>query len=147
MKVAEDMFTAQPDINLLYVDTYMEGEGVFQALNTLNIPFGNDQKLKLVFGTGASEWVKDQILEGKLLAAGHDTPAQISYNLIDIVHDIVEGKIPLEDANNLTISSYTTPLVLDKGNILDYYVEGEYYLKSQECELVVIDKWNKEHAK
>ena len=146
MKIAEDILTAHPDINLLYVDTHMEGEGVLLALDTLNIPYGiGDGELRVVFCDGAPDWAMDLLTEGKVLAIVHNNPAIISNSMVDLVHDLIEGNMSTEKANNLTISSYFAPNILTKDNVDEFRVEGEKYAVPLPIPFVSVDEWNEEH--
>lgn len=127
MKVTEDMFTAHPDINLLYVGTDVEGEGTVTALDLLGIPYGVGKKLKLVFGGGATESSMNLLGEGKLVATVDFPPVDVAYPMVDLIHAILSENF---DANNLPISTYNPIVLLTKDNVDQYQVKGQYWPKS-----------------
>lgn len=124
MKVTEDMFTAHPDIDLLWVNNSDMGEGVVKALDSMHIPYGNDQKLRLVFDQGGHEFGMNLLEEGKLLCEGEFVPDDVGTPMIEIIHAILSKNL---DASNLPISTLIPVRILTKGNISQYHVEGQTY--------------------
>lgn len=65
--------------------------------------------------------------------------------MVDLVHDLIEGNMSTEKANNLTISSYFAPNILTKDNVDEFRVEGEKYAVPLPIPFVSVDEWNEEH--
>lgn len=125
LAAAEDLCTANADMNLMLCENDFMGAGGIRALKSAGI-FDNVTVAAVADGTTAG---LDLIKSGELLCTGLNSGFEQGAWAIDFIHAIFEEGA---DCNNLPLGSYFTPGVIHAGNVDDYYEEGSVFYKSKE---------------
>lgn len=114
-KAAADLFTAHPDIQLLYAEDREMVPGIEITLKQHNLVAGQDLQIAC-----AADGVKDGIADvqsGKILFDCYNSANAISIGVMGLIHSIFEENF---DANNLTANTYLQSIPVSKetaGNI------------------------------
>jgi ribose transport system substrate-binding protein len=139
-KVAADLITAHPEMDLIFVETDSLGPGVLQEVEQHGMVPGKD--VYLCCGADAAIYTLDYIKEGKMLAVGTNPPYYTGAGIIDLIHDIQNGY----DANNLPANSFTPTYCVNVDNIDQYYDPALQFAPMQDWNVQNIDEYNAAHA-
>lgn len=139
-KVAADLITAHPEMDLIFVETDSLGPGVLQEVEQHDMVPGQD--VYLCCGADAAKYTLEYIKEGKMLAVGSNPPYYTGAGLIDLIHDILDGY----DANNLPANSFTPTYCVNVDNIDDYFDPNLEFAPMAEWNIQNIDEYNAANA-
>lgn len=139
-KVAADLITAHPDMDLIFVETDSLGPGVLQEVEQHGLVAGED--VYLCCGADGADYTLEYILDGKMLATGTNAPYYTGAGLIDLIHDILDGF----DANNLPANSYTPTYCVNVDNVDEYYDPDLAFAPMVDWEIQNIDEYNAANA-
>lgn len=118
---AEDLITANPDVNLIMAENDPMLIGAMTALENAGITYGDDGAVQLISAADGSKDGYDYIKEGKILAIGENSPVKIGELGMEIAQDILaNGKDP-ESYEDITM---TEAVAVTKENVDEHYDYG-----------------------
>ena len=118
---AEDLITANPDVNLVLAENDPMLIGALTALDNAGITYGEEGTVKLISAADGSKDGYDAIKEGKIMAIGENSPAKIAELGMEIAQDIlVDGTDP-ESYEDITM---TPAAAVTKENVEEHYEYG-----------------------
>lgn len=139
-KVAADLLTAHPDMEIVMCETDSLGPGVLQEIEQHGMTPGED--IYVFCGADAADYTLDYIKEGKMLAVASNAPYYSGAGAIELIHDILNGF----DANNLPANSFTPTYCVNVDNIDEYYDPDLAFAPAAEWNIQNIDEYNAAHA-
>lgn len=139
-KVAADLITAHPDMDMIFVETDSLSPGVLQEVEQHGLVPGED--VYLCCAADGAKYVLEYIKEGKMLATGTNVPYYAGGGIIDIIHDILDGY----DANNLPANVFTPTGCINVDNVDEYYDPNEEFPPQEPWTLQNIDEYNAANA-
>ena len=118
---AEDLITANPDVNLVLAENDPMLIGALTALDNAGITYGEEGTVKLISAADGSKDGYDAIKEGKIMAIGENSPAKIAELGMEIAQYIlVDGTDP-ESYEDITM---TPAAAVTKENVEEHYEYG-----------------------
>ena len=118
---AEDLITANPDVNLVMGENDPMLIGALTALDNAGITYGTDGTVKLISAADGSKTGYDYIKEGKIMAIGENSPAKIAELGMKIAQEIlVDGADP-ESYDDITMTQAAAVTV---DNVDEHYEYG-----------------------
>lgn len=115
-KASSDMITANPDIDLILIETDSMTPGVIQELRQHNLEPGED--VKLVTCADASRNALDYIKSGELMTTATNIPYYCGEGIVDLIYKIFgEGF----DAGDMPANSFTPTIAITIENVDEYY--------------------------
>lgn len=118
---AEDLITANPDVNLVMGENDPMLMGALKALDNAGITYGKDGTVQLISAADGSKDGYDQIREGNILAIGENSPVKIGELGMKIAQDIlVNGKDP-DSYEDITM---TEAVAVTIDNVDEHYDYG-----------------------
>lgn len=117
---AEDLITANPDVNLVMGENDPMLIGALTALDNAGITYGNEGTVKLISAADGSKDGYDCIKEGKIMAIGENSPAKIAELGMKIAQEIlVDGADP-ESYEDITMTEAVAVTVENVDEHYDY---------------------------
>ena len=135
-KVAADLITAHPEMDMIFVETDSLGPGVLQEVEQHGMTAGED--IYICCGADAANYTLEYILEGKMLAVGSNNPYYSGGGIVELIHDILDGY----DANNLPANSFTPTYCVNVDNVEEYYDPDAEFAPPMEWNIQNIDEYN-----
>lgn len=118
---AEDLITANPDVNLVMGENDPMLMGALKALDNAGITYGKDGTVQLISAADGSKDGYDQIREGNIMAIGENSPLKIGELGMEIAQDIlVNGKDP-DSYEDITM---TEAVAVTIDNVDEHYDYG-----------------------
>lgn len=118
---AEDLITANPDLNLVMGENDPMLIGALTALENAGITYGEEGTVKLISAADGSKDGYDEIKKGNILAIGENSPSKIGELGMKIAQEIlVDGKDP-ESYEDITM---TDAVAVTKDNVDEHYNYG-----------------------
>lgn len=135
----EDLIVAHPDINVLFSDNDVMGEGAMMAMEQAGMKVG--EEVFIVCAADGARAAMDLIRDGKILVTGYQSPTQIGEAIVDLFYAIfVEGY----DANNMPATTDLPILAITKENLDQFYDPNLEFAKPQPFKWKTIDEINAE---
>ncbi|MGI6070040.1 MAG: sugar ABC transporter substrate-binding protein [Blautia sp.] len=125
LDAAEDLCTANPDMNCLIAENDFMAAGAIKALKSSNMM----ENVKVYAAAdGTAEGLK-LIQSGELVCTGLGSPVEEASYAMDFINAIFnEGK----DCSNLPMSTAFNIGIITKDNVNDYYEEGNKFYKTSD---------------
>ena len=118
---AEDLITANPNVNLVLAENDSMLIGAIKALENAGITYGKDGKVKLISAADGSKQGYDYIKAGKIMAIGENSPSKIGTLGMKIAEEIlVQGKDP-SSYDDITM---TEAIAVTAENVDEHYDYG-----------------------
>jgi ribose transport system substrate-binding protein len=140
-RASSDMLTANPDMDLLFVEMDSMCLGALQEVKQHGMKPGQDIKV-VTCADGTTTSLK-LIKDGEIMATATNIPYMAGQGIIKLIHQIFEEGY---DANNLPATSFTPTEVIHAGNVDKYYDENDPFAKVGPWAPITIDEYNKLHA-
>ena len=118
---AEDLITANPDVNLVMAENDPMLIGAMTALDNAGITYGDEGIAKLISAADGSKEGYDYVKEGKILAIGENSPVKIGERGMEIAQDILVNGADPESYEDITL---TEAVAVTKENVEDHYEYG-----------------------
>lgn len=104
LTAAEDLITANPDVNLIMAENDPMLMGALTALDNAGITYGNEGVVKLISAADGSKDGYDEIKEGNIMAIGENSPIKVGQKGMEIAQAIlVDGADP-ESYDDITMT-------------------------------------------
>lgn len=133
MTAAEDIMTANPDLDLILSENDFMGIGASRAAKQMNID------IKIACAADGSREGMDYVKSGDLVCVGYNNGTMCGTYVIELIHKIFgEGY----DANNLPLISAFEPVCISKENVDKYYDPNDSFAKASTYEFKTIDERN-----
>jgi len=131
----EDLIVAHPDINALFSDNDVMGEGAMMAMEQAGMKVG--EEVFIVCAADGARAAMDLIRDGKILVTGYQSPTQIGEAIVDLFYAIfVEGY----DANNMPATTDLPILAITKENLDQFYDPNLEFAKPQPFKWKTIER-------
>ena len=134
---AGQLLTRYPNMDLLFADTDSLSPGVLMEIEMRGLVPGQD--ILVATGADGAKYNLENILAGKVLATGTNTPYYTGAGVIDLIYRILDGDI---DGNNLPAASYTPTNCVNVDNIRDFYNPDSEFPESIPWQVISIDEYN-----
>lgn len=118
---AEDLITANPDVNLVMAENDPMLIGAMTALDNAGITYGDEGTVKLISAADGSKEGYDYVKEGKILAIGENSPVKIGERGMEIAQDILVNGTDPESYEDITM---TEAVAVTKENVEEHYDYG-----------------------
>lgn len=118
---AEDLITANPDVNLVLAENDPMLIGALTALDNAGITYGTDGTVKLISAADGSKDGYDCIKDGKIMAIGENSPAKIADLGMKIAEDILINGTDVESYEDITMTDAAAVTV---DNVEEHYDFG-----------------------
>lgn len=118
---AEDLITANPDVNLVMAENDPMLIGAMTALDNAGITYGDEGTVKLISAADGSKEGYDYVKEGKILAIGENSPVKIGERGMEIAQDILVNGTDPESYEDITM---TEAVAVTKENVEEHYNYG-----------------------
>jgi len=118
---AEDLITANPDVNLIMGENDPMLLGAITALENNGITYGEEGVCKLISAADGSKDGYDRIKEGDILAIGENSPSKIGLLGMEIAEDILVNGADPESYEDVTM---TEAVAVTKENVDEHYEFG-----------------------
>lgn len=136
-KASQDLLTAHPDIDVLFVEQDSQLLGVMQEMKARNIVPGKD--MQLVCAADGTKEAMDLIKAGTLMATASNSPSYYGESIVELIHDIYEEGY---DANDMPANSYVPTQCLNAENVDQYYDPNYQFSKITPWEFRTIAEYN-----
>lgn len=138
---SSDLLTANPDMDLLFVETDSMLPGVFTEVRQHDLEPGKDLLL-MCAADGTREALK-YIKEGVLYSTATNIPTYNGEKIVDLIHRMfAEGF----DANNLPANSFTPTMAIHAGNVDEYYDANAPFAKAGPWDIQTTEEYNAANA-
>lgn len=101
---AEDLITANPDLNLLMGENDPMLLGAITALKNAGLSYGAEGTVKLISAADGSKDGYDQIKEGNIMAIGENSPSKIAELGMKIAQEILVDGVDPESYEDITMT-------------------------------------------
>lgn len=101
---AEDLITANPNVNLVLAENDSMLIGAITALENAGITFGKDGTVKLIAAADGSKAGYDCVKEGSIMAIGENSPIKIGTLGMKIAEEILAGGKDAESYDDITMT-------------------------------------------
>lgn len=91
LTAAEDLITANPDVNLVMGENDPMLMGALTALDNAGITYGTDGTVKLISAADGSKDGYNAIRDGKIMAIGENSPVKVGMKGMEIAEQILVG--------------------------------------------------------
>lgn len=118
---AEDLITANPDVNLVMGENDPMLIGALTALDNAGITYGTAGTVKLISAADGSKDGYDCIKEGKIMAIGENSPAKIAELGMEIAQDILVNGTDPDSYEDITM---TEAVAVTIDNVDEHYDYG-----------------------
>lgn len=118
---AEDLITANPDVNLVMGENDPMLMGALTALDNAGLTYGKDGTVKLISAADGSKDGYDAIKEGKILAIGENSPVKIGELGMEIAQDILVNGTDPGTYEDITM---TEAVAVTEANVDEHYDYG-----------------------
>lgn len=118
---AEDLITANPDVNLIMGENDPMLIGALTALDNAGITYGTDGTVKLISAADGSKDGYDRIKEGDIMAIGENSPGKIGELGMEIAQDILVNGADPESYEDITM---TDAVAVTVDNVDEHYDYG-----------------------
>lgn len=118
---AEDLITANPDVNLIMAENDPMLIGALTALENAGITYGEEGTVKLISAADGSKDGYDQIKEGNIMAIGENSPALIALLGMEVAEDVLLNGKTADDYEDVTM---TDAVAVTKENVEERYEYG-----------------------
>lgn len=118
---AEDLITANPDVNLVLAENDPMLIGAMTALDNAGITYGEEGTVQLISAADGSKDGYDAIKEGKILAIGENSPVKIGELGMEIAQNILVNGTDPESYDDITM---TEAVAVTKENVDEHYDFG-----------------------
>lgn len=118
---AEDLITANPDVNLVLAENDPMLIGAMTALDNAGITYGKEGTAQLISAADGSKDGYDAIKEGKILAIGENSPVKIGELGMEIAQDILVNGTDPESYEDITM---TEAVAVTEENVDEHYDFG-----------------------
>jgi ribose transport system substrate-binding protein len=132
LKIAEDLLTANPDVNLVLAANDFMGMGALRVIEQRKL-----SDILIACAADGSKEAMELIKEGKLLCTGYNCGTLVGAKVIDLIHKIFEEGY---DADNMPIDSNLPAICINKDNVDKYYDPSQPFVKPVEHEFKTIDE-------
>ncbi|MGI6050412.1 MAG: sugar ABC transporter substrate-binding protein [Acetivibrionales bacterium] len=133
MTAAEDILTANPNLDLILSENDFMGIGASRVANQMNVD------VKIACAADGSREGMEYVKNGDMLCVGYNNGTMCGTYVIELIHKIFgEGY----DANNLPLISAFDPVCINKDNVDQYYDANEPFAKASTYEFKTIDERN-----
>jgi len=116
-----ELLTAHPDLDIAFVETDSFSLAMVTECQQQDLVPGKD--IYIVYAADGSGELCKAVKDGLVLTCGSNPPAFCGECVVDLIHDIYNGK----DCNDLPINSYTPAYALSTENIDQVWKEGDDY--------------------
>jgi ribose transport system substrate-binding protein len=140
-RASSDMLTANPDMDLLFVEMDSMCIGALQEVRQHGLKPGQDIMV-VTCADGTTTSLK-LIKDGEIMATATNIPYYPGQGIIKLIHQIFEEGY---DANNLPSTSFTPTEAIHAGNVDQFYDESDPFAKVGAWAPVTIDEYNRLHA-
>lgn len=121
LTAAEDLITANPNVNLVIAENDNMLLGALTALDNANITYGTDGVVKLISAADGSKPGYDALKEGKILAIGENSPVKVGQKGVEIAIAILNDGVDPESYEDITM---TQAVAVTKDNVDEHYEFG-----------------------
>ena len=118
---AEDLITANPDVNLVMGENDPMLIGALTALDNAGITYGKDGVVSLISAADGSKDGYDRIKEGDILAIGENSPGKIAELGMQIAQEILVDGVDPESYEDITM---TAAVAVTAENVDEHYEYG-----------------------
>lgn len=101
---AEDLITANPDVNLVLAENDNMLLGTLTALDNAGITYGTDGVVKLISAADGSKPGYDAMREGKILAIGENSPVKVGQKGVEIATEILVDGVDPESYDDIVMT-------------------------------------------
>jgi len=134
---ANDLVTANQDMDLLYVECDPMWPGVEVVLKQFNIKPGED--MLVACAADGTAYGMEAIKRGEIMAIGNNSSSMNSLGMMTIVRNLfIDGK----DMNNIMPNTYTPTLAITKENLDKFYDPSKPLAAGMDYELQTVDEYN-----
>lgn len=138
---SSDLLTANPDIDILFVETDSMLPGAFTEIRQHDLEPGEDL-LVMCAADGTREALKF-IKDGDLFSTATNIPTYNGEKIVDLIHKMFgEGF----DANNLPANSFTPTMAIYAGNVDEYYDENAPFALAGPWDIQTTEEYNEFNA-
>ena len=125
LKAAEDLATANANMNLILCENDFMAVGARKALKSAGI----NENVEIICAADGTAEGLEMIKSGEILCTGLGSPVEEAQFTIDFIHDrFEEGK----DPSNLPMTSAFNVGIITSENVDEYYEEGNKFYKNSE---------------
>lgn len=125
LDAAEDLITANPDMNCMICENDFMAAGAIKALKSRNIM----EQVKVYAAADGTSDGMDLIKSGELLCTGLGSPIEEATYAMDFINAIFYEDA---DCNNLPMSTAFNIGIITKENVDEYYDEGSKFYKTSD---------------
>lgn len=118
---AEDLITANPDVNLVMGENDPMLIGALTALDNAGITYGKDGVVSLISAADGSKDGYDRMKEGDILAIGENSPGKIAELGMQIAQEILVDGVDPESYEDITM---TAAVAVTAENVDEHYEYG-----------------------
>lgn len=118
---AEDLITANPDVNLVLAENDPMLIGALTALDNAGITYGKEGTVQLISAADGSKDGYNAIKEGKILAIGENSPVKIGELGMEIAQDILVNGVDPESYEDITM---TEAVAVTEANVDEHFDYG-----------------------
>ncbi|MDR1204855.1 MAG: sugar ABC transporter substrate-binding protein [Peptococcaceae bacterium] len=134
---ANDLVTANQDMDLLYVECDPMWPGVDVVLKQHNLKAGTDVKIACP-ADGTKEGM-EAIQRGELIAIGNNSSTMNAIGMMTLLRNLFEeGK----DLNNITPNTFTPTVAITAENVDEYYDPAKPLAEGMPYEFQTVDEYN-----
>lgn len=121
LAAAEDLITANPELNLIFAENDPMLMGAMIALDNAGITYGNDGVVKIISAADGSKDGYDAIKAGKIMAIGENSPVLVGMKGMEIAEAILIGGVDPESYEDVTM---TAAVAVTIENVDEHYEFG-----------------------
>lgn len=121
LTAAEDLITANPDVNLVLAENDAMLIGALTALDNAGITYGTEGTVKLISAADGSKDGYDCIRNGSIMAIGENSPAKIGDLGMEIAKDILVNGTDPASYEDITM---TEAVAVNAENVDEHYDFG-----------------------
>ncbi len=138
---AAELLTAYPTMDLIVCETGSFGTSIINECIQAGYKPGED--IYIIYCADGEGYVNDYIMTGEVLCQGTNLPYPCGEDVIELIHDIMNGF----DANDLPANSYTPTYVITKDNVEQVYTPGDKFAVSLEpWKIMTTEEYNAANA-
>ena len=138
---AAELLTAYPTMDLVVCETGSFGTSIINE--TIQAGYKPGEDMYIIYCADGEGYVNDYIMTGEVLCQGTNLPYPCGEDVIELIHDIMNGF----DANDLPANSYTPTYVISKDNVEQVYTPGDKFAVSLEpWKIMTTEEYNAANA-
>ena len=138
-----ELLTAHPDLDIVQVETDSHGLAMVMEIQQMGLVPGED--ILVCYASDGLNTICEAIEDGIVLSMGSNSPYPCGEDVIDLIHDIMNGF----DANNLPANTYVPTYCINTETLPQVWSgpEQTYTKMLGEFEFLNVDEYNAANAK